>query len=349
MKSYLTLLILPAAALVLALTQAHGGAPSKPAVEMTKSANRFLTLLTPEQKAKASFTFTDAERKNWHFVPIERKGLPLKEMDAKQREAALALFKSALSQKGFLKASTIMSLEKVLLAIEKGSGPLRDPERYFVSIFGTPPFNDGKPWGWRFEGHHMAFNFTIANGKVAATPTFFGSNPAEVRVDVAGMKGTRALKDEEEAARALLDTLTPEQKTTAVYDTKAPNDIITFDKAKVSPLEAVGVTYDKLTKPQQKLLEKLVEVYTGNMSADLAKERKAKLMSADKSKVVFAWAGGTARGEKHYYRVQGPTFLIEYDNTQNDGNHVHSVWRDFAGDFGDDLLAEHYAAEPHGQ
>lgn len=349
MKSYLSLLILPAAVLVLALTQAQGGAPRKPADTMAKAANGYLSLLTPEQKAKTSFTFADAERKNWHFVPIERKGLPLKEMDEKQRAAALALFKSALSNQGYLKASTIMSLEKALLAIEKGSGPLRDPDRYFVSIFGTPPFEDGKPWGWRFEGHHMAFNFTIANGKVAATPTFFGSNPAEVRLDVAGMKGTRALKFEEEAARALLDSLTAEQKTAAVFNTTAPNDIITFDKPKVSPLDPVGIAYDKLTKPQQKLLEKLVEVYTGNMSSDLAKERKAKLTKADKSKVVFAWAGGTARGEKHYYRVQGPAFLIEYDNTQNDGNHVHSVWRDFNGDFGDDLIAEHYAAEPHGQ
>lgn len=349
MKSYLPLLLLPAAALVLALTQAQGSAPSKPAVAMAKAANTFLDGLSSEQKAKATFTFTDAERKNWHFVPIERKGLPLKEMDAKQKETALALFKTALSQKGYLKASTIMSLEKVLLAIEKGSGPLRDPERYFVSVFGTPPFNDGKPWGWRFEGHHMAFNFTVAGGKVAATPTFFGSNPAEVRLDLEGMKGVKVLKEEEEAARALLESLTPEQKTAAVFDTKAPNDIITFDKPKVSPLDSVGIAYDKLTKPQQVLLTKLVEVYSGNMSSDLAKERKAKLTKADKSKVVFAWAGGTARGEKHYYRVQGPTFLIEYDNTQNDGNHVHSVWRDFNGDFGDDLIAEHYAAEPHGQ
>ena len=347
MKSYLPLLLLPAIALICTLTEAQSRGQEKATRNMAKAADSLLTLLTPEQKAKAMFAFTDAERTNWHFVPIERKGLPLKEMDEKQKAAAITLLKTGLSQKGYVKATTIMAMENVLKALEKGTGPLRDSERYFVSFFGMPPFSESKPWGWRFEGHHLALNVTIVKGKVAASPNFFGSNPAEIRVDDGGMKGTRVLKDEEEAARALLTALTPEQQKIALYDTAAPNDILTGDKKKITPLESKGIAYKDLTGAQKTLLEKLIAVHTGNMATELARERTARLTKADKSKIVFAWAGETERGKRHYYRVQGPTFLIEYDNTQNNANHIHSVWRDFDGDFGADLLAEHYATDPH--
>lgn len=348
MKSYLPLLLLPAIALVFTLTEAQSKSQEKATQNMAKSANGLLALLTPEQKAKALFDFTDAERTNWHFVPRDdRKGVQLKEMDAKQKAAAMALLKTGLSQKGYTKATTIMAMENVLKAIEKGTGPVRDTERYFVSFFGTPPFAASKPWGWRFEGHHFALNVTLVGGKVAASPNFYGTNPAEIRVDDGGMKGTRALKDEEEAARALLTALTPEQQKIAIYDVAAPNDIVTGDKKKVAALEAKGIAYKDLTKEQKKRLDALIGVHTGNMASDLASARTERLNKAGKDAILFAWAGETGVGKRHYYRIQGPTFLVEYDNTQNNANHIHSVWRDFDGDFGEDLIAAHLASEKH--
>lgn len=348
MKSYLPLLLLPAVAVVFTLTEAQSRVQEKSAKTMVKAAENLLSLLTTEQKAKATFAFTDAERTNWYFVPRDdRKGVQLKEMTAEQKAAAMALLKTGLSQKGYTKATTIMAMENVLKSIEKGTGPVRDTERYFVSFFGTPPFSASKPWGWRFEGHHFALNVTLVGGKIAASPNFYGTNPAEIRVDDGGMKGTRALKDEEEAARALLIALTPEQQKTAIYDTAAPNDIFTGNKVKVAALEAKGILYKDLNKAQKKLLDTLIGVHTGNMASELASARTAKLKKAGKDAILFAWAGETEPGKRHYYRVQGPTFLVEYDNTQNNANHIHSVWRDFDGDFGEDLIAEHLASEKH--
>lgn len=346
MKSYLPLLLLPTLAVVFTLTEAQG--QERAAKQMTRAAENFLSLLTPEQKARAVYSFTATERTNWHFVPRDdRKGVQIKEMDEKQRAAAMALLKTGLSQKGYTRATTIMAMENVLKALEKGTGPVRDTERYFVTLFGTPPFSASKPWGWRFEGHHLALNVTVVGNKIAASPNFYGANPAEVRVDDGGMKGTRVLKDEEEVARTFLAALTPEQLKTTIYATDAPNDILTGDKVKVEALEAKGILYKALTKEQKKLLEAVIAVHTGNMAPDLARERTNRLTKAGKDQILFAWAGSTERGQRHYYRIQGPTFLVEYDNTQNNANHIHSVWRDFNGDFGADLIAEHLAEYPH--
>ncbi|MFN0084762.1 MAG: DUF3500 domain-containing protein [Blastocatellia bacterium] len=330
---------------LIAYSVIDGVARMRSAAAMAESANKFLASLSADQKAKASFGFNDQERFNYHFVPIERKGLPLKEMTEAQKQLALAFLKSGTGASGYQKATTIISLEPILAEIEGAQRRFpRDPGLYFVSIFGTPSAKS--PWGWRFEGHHMSLNFTVIKGElVSNTPLFFGSNPAEVRQGE--RKGLRALGPEEDHGRALVAALDEKQRAVAIFDKEAPKDILSFDHRKADPLKPDGLASARLNKDQKALLTKLIDEYLSRMPADIAAERSAKLKAAGADKVFFAWAGGINKGDLHYYRIQGPTFLIEYDNTQNNGNHVHSVWRDFNGDFGTDLLQAHYQATPH--
>jgi len=322
-------------------------ASQRSAAAMSGAATKFLAALTPEQRQKAVFTFDSDERLKWHFIPNEmfpRKGVTFKEMSEPQRALAHDLLKTGLSARGHMTATSIMELEKVLLAIEGGVRFPRDHEAYRISIFGTP--GDKAAWGWRLEGHHISVRFDIVGGNAtASSPAFFGSNPAEVRDGP--MKGTRVLGPEEDAARALLDSLDEAQRTTAVVLPEAPTDILTMIAPKVDPLSPAGIKASSLTKPQHQRLMDLIDVYTGLMAPDIAAERMSRLRKAGLDNITFAWAGETAKGKKHYYRIQGPTFLVEYDNTQNDGNHIHSVWRDFNGDFGRDLLREHLKSQPH--
>lgn len=335
---------------VAALGLKDAAGPSPAAMEV--AATKFLESLTPEQRQQAMFPFEGNERTHWHFIPTEifpRNGLTIKQMNQTQRERAHDLLKAGLSQRGYMTATQIMQLENVLAAIEAaqpltGNRFVRDPERYFFSIFGTPSTRN--TWAWRVEGHHVSLHFTVVNGTLAAgSPSFFGSNPAEVRSGP--KKGTRVLGAEEDAARALVESLDASQREKAIINTTAPNDIVTMASVKVDPLSPVGIPASALTTDQRALLRKLIDVYTGYMADDIAADRLTRIDKAGWDKIAFAWAGSLERGRKHYYRVQGPTFLIEYDNTQNDANHIHSVWRDFNGDFGEDLLREHLRNTPH--
>jgi hypothetical protein len=248
-----------------------------------------------------------------------------------------------------------MDLETVLKALEaaqRAAGPQpprgtpleRDPLKYFISFFGTP--SDKNTWGWRIEGHHVSLHFTLVNGTlVASSPSFFGSNPAEVREGP--KQGLRILGAEEDAARALLESLDAPQRAKAIVDVTAPGDMLTMANVDITPLAPAGLPAGAMTAAQRELLMKLVEVYAGAMADDIAADRLARLRKAGLEQIAFAWAGETGRGRKHYYRIQGPTFLVEYDNTQNDANHIHSVWRDFNGDFGRDLLREHLRSVAH--
>jgi hypothetical protein len=322
-------------------------ASQRSASAMAGAANKWLASLTPEQRQKAAFAFDSDERQKWHFIPNEmfaRNGLTIKEMTEPQRALAHDLVKTGLSARGYVTATSIMELEKVLRAIEGGARFPRDHEAYRVSIFGTP--GDKTAWGWRLEGHHLSLRFDVVGGSAtSSTPAFFGSNPAEVREGP--QKGLRVLGAEEDAARALLDSLDDSQRTTAIILPAAPNDIVTMIVPKVDPLSPVGIKASALTKDQRQRLMDLIDVYAGLMAPDVAAERMERLRKGGLDGIAFAWAGETAKGKKHYYRIQGPTFLVEYDNTQNDGNHIHSVWRDFDGDFGRDLLREHLKSQPH--
>jgi Protein of unknown function (DUF3500) len=327
-------------------------ASQKSASAMAKAADAWLASLSAEQKQRATFPFDSEERMRWHFVPNEqfpRKGVQIKEMSEAQRALARELLKTGLSARGYMTASSIMELENILKVVEGENRRFpRDHEAYQFSVFGTP--GDKKAWGWRFEGHHVSVRFDIVNGALtSSTPTFFGANPAEVRVDVpnAAPRGTRVLGPEEDAARALIDSLDASQKTTAIVTTTAPGEMLTSNALKADPQSPLGLKASAMTKAQKDKLMALIDVYTGYMTPDLAAERMEKLKKAGLDDVAFAWAGETEKGKKHYYRIQGPTFLVEYDNVQNDGNHIHSVWRDFNGDFGADLLRAHLAAVPH--
>src|SRR5216684_3066656 len=310
---------------------------------MTQAAQHFLASLTPEQRAKATFAFQEDKRLNWHYIPKERKGIPFLEMTMAQKALAHALLSAGLSQQGYIKAVTIMSLDDVLRVMENDDGNRRNPEKYYFTVFGEP--SDTGTWGFRVEGHHLSQNFTVVNGKVADTPSFFGANPAEVREGP--RKGLRTLAAEEDLGRDLMESLTPEEKKVAIVTPDAYKDILTVASRKAA-LEGQpsGLSAAKMTKKQFDLLQTLLSSYASNMPEQLAQARMDQVKKAG-TNMFFAWAGVEQRGRPHYYRIQAPAFLIEYDNTQNNANHIHSVWRDFNGDFGLDLLAMHYKAS-HG-
>jgi hypothetical protein len=313
--------------------------------DMAAAASKFLAALSAEQKSKATFEFKDNERLNWHYIPRDRKGLSFGEMKPEQQRLAHALIQSAMSQHGYAKATNIISLESVLQELE-GAGRrfTRDPALYYISIFGKPDRRG--TWGWRLEGHHLAVNMTMVEGKlVASTPSFFGANPAEVRQGP--RKGLRVLADEEDLPRQFVKSLPPDLRKIAIFSETAPREIITEAKRKVDPLEMTGIEASKLSREQKDSLMKIIKVYVERYRPELAKDDLAKIEKAGLGKVQFGWAGGLERGEGHYYRIQGPTFLMEYDNTQNNNNHIHSVWRDFESDFGEDLLRKHYKEYAH--
>jgi hypothetical protein len=313
--------------------------------EMAAAAGKLLAALDADQRKAATFDFKSDERPNWFFIPKVRQGLTLGKMNKEQRLLALALLHSGLSDHGFTKATNIISLESILKELEGPRGTMiRDPELYYVSIFGTPAAKG--TWGWRVEGHHLSANFTIVNGELfAGTPLFMGTNPAEVRQGP--RKGLRILADEEDTARTLLKSLDADQLKLAVIDTKAPADVLTGNKRKVTPLPDEGITGAKLNADQKAKLKAVVLAYVNRLRGELATGDMATIEKTGWDKVQFAWAGGPEKGDRHYYRVQGPTFLLEYDNTQNDANHVHAVWRDFNNDFGEDLLRKHYREAHH--
>lgn len=315
------------------LTRGHGVTE-----EMATAARNFLSALPEEKKAKASFQMDNDERFNFHFIPRTRKGLPLKEMSGDERALAHALLSTGLSHRGYFKAATIMSLEQILREIEQGKGPVRDPEQYFFSVFGTP--EDHGKWAWRVEGHHLSLNFTVSGDEVSATPSFFGTNPGEVR---AGQrKGVRVLSREEDLARELVTSLSEDQRKTAIYDAKAPADIITAADRKARVLDPKGIALGALNDKQKQNLFALIEEYIFRARPEVASKEMAEIKAASPSEIHFAWAGSIEPKQPHYYRVQGPGFLLEYDNTQNNANHVHAVWRDLKNDFGDDILRRHY-------
>jgi len=330
----------------------YGGvtlAQQRAAASMANAASAFLAGLTPEQRVKATFPLNAEERMRWNFIPTSmfpRNGLPLKEMTADQQKLAHDLLKASISQAGYQTATTIMSLENVLKAVEAPGGPVRDPEQYFFSIFGTPSAKGG--WAMRYEGHHISMHFSIdgAKASVVTTPFFMGANPAEVRQGTL-MTGVRALAAQEDTARALLTSLTDAQKASVLIAPMPPGEIATATTVQVNPLAPAGLLASDMTAPQRELLMKVIDTYTTVQTADVAADRMAKIKAAGTEKIGFVWAGSPEKGQRYHYRIQGPTFLIEHNNTQNQGNHIHSVWRDFSGDFGRDLLAEHLKALPH--
>lgn len=308
---------------------------------MEAAATALIQSLDGQQQEKALYKFDDEERKNWHFVPKVRGGLPLREMQDQQKQLTMQLLQTALSDQGIEKAEGIFQLERVLQELENlpYENDRRNPELYYVAFFGVP--GGDTPWGWRFEGHHLSLNFSSVDQALSITPAFMGSNPAIVRSGT--YEGTQVLKAEQELGRELVHLLSPEQAGKAILPDPAPADIFTFVQQKVELDEYAGLPVREFTGAQRAKLETLLGVYLNNMKAEIAAEQWEKLQNSGLEKLYFAWMGGTEPGDPHYYRIHGPTLLIEYDNVQNGNNHIHTVWRDLTNDFGEDILRAHYA------
>jgi len=315
--------------------------------DMASSADELLDALSDDERERIGVAFDSEERTRWHFIPPEmfpRAGVALNELNERQALAAHGLLKAGLSHQGYLTATAIMELEDVLRELEQSDRFARDPSGYYLTVFGTPSIRDS--WAWRFEGHHLSLHFTIVDGSATvSTPSFFGASPAEVRNGP--QRGRRALAIQEDAARALLQSLDARQRSQAVVSSVAPDNILTGTTVPAEPIAPIGLMAAKMTAAQQSLLRSLLEAHTAPMTAEIGTERWRRINDGGFDNVGFAWAGSQERGSPHYYRVQGPTFLIEYDNTQNDANHIHIVWRDFDGDFGRDLLREHVRSVRH--
>lgn len=335
---------------------------------MLHTARAFLAALSSEQREMACFRFEDAERFIWHFTPTPRRGIMLNRLTPTQQALAQALISSGYSPSGAAKAHLIMSLEEILLYAERdfsqmerairaglpenlangllsrGIEPLRavirDPQGYYLTLFGEP--SPDATWGWRLEGHHVSLNVTVVDGvTLVAAPTFFGSNPAEIRGGPRA--GLRVLAAEEDAARELLASLNADQRARAVIDATAPRDILTFNHRRAEHLGDAGLPGDALTPGQRERLTALLAAYAGSLPREVESARMDAVRATPPDALRFAWMGDTEPGKGHYYRVQAPTFLVEYDCTQDNGNHIHSVWRDLAGDWGADVLGSHLA------
>jgi hypothetical protein len=311
---------------------------------LVEKANKFLSSLPDPLKQKAQYKFDDEERFNWHFVPKSRNGVSFRDFNPTQRDAALDLLRTSLSAQGYQKATAIMELENVLREVEgRGSNDkYRDPFNYYLTIFGSPA--DNKPWGWRFEGHHIALNFSsISNRIESSTPSFFGSNPGVVKSGPE--KGKQILKDETELAFSLVNSFDAEKLKIALISETALPEIVSFNSRKAILLTPAGLSYSSMNDQQKTLLTKLLDTYVRNYELGFSNKLMEKIKKAGIEKLTFSWAGSLKPGTGYYYRIQGPMLLIELDNTQNDANHVHSVVRDLTNDFGEDILREHYEKE----
>jgi len=312
-----------------------------PGVQAKTFADSFLSSLDDDQKSKAMLPYDSEQRVEWHFIPKKiRKGLAMRDMNTAQRTSALRLIRAALSEAGYDKASKVMLLEAVVRELEgEKRNWERDPQKYFVTFFGQP--SDSDPWGLSIEGHHLSLNFSYRDGKVVdSTPQFFGANPGEIKTDVSGpfAKGTRVLRAEEQVGFRLINALSDENRKTAIFDKKAPKELRFTGEAQVDVGEPEGVALSELSEENQKLLKRLVRVYTDVAPDALAKQRRDMIAKDGWDDVHFAWAGARKAGIGHYYRVRGKRFLIEFVNSQadaegNPANHIHCFWRDVTGDF----------------
>ncbi len=321
------------------LSAAFSGSAMAQSAAPSAAAQRLIDATSQADRAALLLPFNDEARSNWHYTPRSRDGLAWKAMSPAQRDASTALLRSALSEPGLNKVRALMALEIALRELET-FGLMRDPDNYAIAIYGAPA---APAWGWRIEGHHLSLHFSLSADRYVATlPQFFGANPALVPRDTAGAprKGFRLLGGEEDLAREWLDSLSPAQRSKALLDARPFGDIVTRNAARVNPLAPVGLEFASMNSNQQALLLKLLGAFADHLNPELAEARLARVRAATLESIRFGWAGSTVRGEPHYFRIQGATFLIEFDNSG--GNHIHSVWRDFQGDWGRDVLADHY-------
>jgi hypothetical protein len=313
-------------------------------IDLASKANTFLNSLDNKLKTKAHYTFDDGERFNWFFVPRSRNGVNLHDLNNVQREAVFTLLKASLGKHGYQKATDVIALEKILQRVEgrEENDSYRDPLNYYFTVFGTP--DPKNTWGWRIEGHHLSINFTVASDEiVSSTPSFLGSNPAIV--PEGAEKGKQILKDESIIGFQLVNALTPTQQKEAVFSEQALPEIVSGNNRKAALLSPAGLKFSELTDPQKQMFLSLLDVYVKNYELGFANKLMEKIKKAGLENLTFGWAGSLQPGSGYYYRIQGPMLLIEFDNTQNNANHIHTVVRDLTNDFAEDILREHYARD----
>jgi hypothetical protein len=320
--------------------QAGLAAPSKAAqpaaVAMVEAANQLLAGLSPELRARAAFAFDDPYRLTWHYYPVTpwaRKGAVLKEMTPQEKDLVKALLRAGTSPAGYKTALGVMSLENILRDIENTplAHKIRNSDLYYVSIYGKPALT-GK-WGWRLEGHHLIFNYVLEDGRVvASTPQVVGANPGEV--PSGPYQGLRVLAREEDLARQLLTALDPDSRRKALLAEQAPFDVLSEVKVQPKKLPLEGLAFADMSPVQQQLVRELIRLYAGRQPPEAAERLLNDVEEGGLEKVHFGWAGSPQPGQPHYYRVQGPTFVIEFCNAQNQANHSHAVYRSYKGDFG---------------
>ena len=312
---------------------------------MKEAASKFLDSLDENQKSIASFEYLDGERLFWYYPPMNRHGLPLRDMNKTQRDLAFALMASGLTQQAYNQAKQIIDLELLLGSSEKERGIVtfvRDPALYYFTVFGDP-LDSENPWGWRVEGHHISIHFSVwKNEVISTTPFFFGSNPAEV---IDGPKsGLRILSAREDMALILMQSLDASQKSTAIIYDKAPSDLLTYNASKVVLPREEGLPASKMNTGQRQALMSLIGEYIKQVKTDISYRTATTLSELSLDDVFLAWAGPIDLSKAHYYRIHAGNFLVEFDNAQNGANHIHSVWRDIENDFAQDVMRDHHLA-----
>ena len=314
---------------------------SPAAAQMSEACANFLNSLSQDQRTKATYQYMDGERVFWYYPPLNRHGLPLRDMDPKQRELAHALMATGLTDQSYRQAKLIIEHENVLGPLEKEQGMVtfaRDPELYYFTVFGEPGGQD--PWGWRVEGHHVCLNYSVWGDKVISmTPFFFGSNPAEVRKG--DKTGLRILGAREDLAFELMESLDAGQRSKATIYDEAPLDILTYNSSKVSLPREEGLPGSRMSGTQKEMMLSLIAEYVNQVRSDLAQEKLGALREQGVDNIHLAWAGPVDKKQPHYYRLHGGNFVVEFDNRQDGANHIHSVWRDIENDFASDVLREH--------
>ena len=305
----------------------------------------FLNDLKPMQMDQVQFKLTDSTKTRWHYLPhssFQRSGLSMDSLSVVQNKNLMDLLDAFLSNSGYDKMEQIIDLENYL-AIKEQNPTKRNPKKYYVAFYGTP--NNESPWAWSFEGHHLSFNFTVHKDQVAIAPAFLGSNPGVVLEGP--QKGKRVLHREQDLGLQLINSMSAQQSQKAIISEVTFGDVLSKNKSFISRLEESGIRYTALTAAQKGIVNAIIKEHMSNMEPAVAHRAKILLENENYDDITFCWAGKKEILTAHYYRIQGEKFLIEFDNSQNKGNHIHTVWREYIGDFGKDLIEEHYLNSDH--
>ena len=322
-------------------THENGHAHARAAADMAAAAAAWLDSLSDDQRAKATYEYMDGERVFWYYPPLNRHGLALRDMDDEQRKLAYGIMESGLTPRAYKQAAQIIDHETILGKLEKARGVVsfvRDPELYYFTVFGEPGGAD--PWAWRVEGHHVSLHYSVwGDNVISTTPFFFGANPAEV--PQGPQQGLRILGDRQDLALELVNGLSSEQRRRAVIYPEAPYDILTYNSSRAVFPQEEGLPGSQMNGAQREMLMTIINEYVTTIREDVAQDKLNAIREQGLDDFYFAWGGGLENNTKHYYRIHGGNFVVEYDNRQNDANHIHSVLRDEENDFANDVLREH--------